>query len=67
MPSMLDRYDFVSRLFFVFHSIGSILLKVPFLTTVVKRFVINKEKESVAGKELPSTESFFAECKGLIY
>lgn len=66
MASPLERHDFLSRLVFVFQTIGSSFLKASHLTTIVKRFVF-KEDECIVGKELVLTETFAAECEGLIY
>jgi hypothetical protein len=49
MASPLERHDFLSRLVFVFQTIGSSFLKASHLTTIVKRFVF-KEDECIVGK-----------------
>ena len=61
MASLLDRYDLVSRLVFVFQSIGSIFLKIPVFTTAVKRFVLGKSS-SAASDLQHRHESLTASC-----
>ena len=67
MASLLDRYDLVSRLFFVFQSIGSIFLKIPVFTTAINRFVLGKGNSAESNLQLLPNESFVAECEGLAY
>ena len=68
MASLFDRFDLVSRLFFVFQSIGSIFLKIPVFTTAVKLFVLGNSNSPVGDLEfiLPNNR-FVAECEGLLY
>ena len=67
MASLLDRYDLVSRLFFVFQSIGSIFVRIPVFTTAIKRFVLAKSNSTASDLQLLPNESFVAECEGLAY
>ena len=67
MASLLNRYDLVSRIFFVLQSIGSIFLKIPVFTTAVKRFVHGKGNSAASDLPLLSNESFVAECEGILY
>ena len=67
MASLLDRYDLVSRLFFVFQSIGSIFLKFPVFTTAINWFVLGKGNSAESNLQLLPNESFVAECEGLAY
>ena len=68
MASLFDRFDLVSRLFFVFQSIGSIFLKIPVFTTAIKRFVLGNSNSAAGDLEfiLPN-DRFVAECEGLLY
>ena len=67
MASLLDRFDLVSRLFFVFQSIGSIFLKIPVFTTAIKRFVLGNSNSAASDLELLLNDRFVAECEGLMY
>ena len=67
MASLLDRFDSVSRLFFVFQSIGSIFLKIPVFTTAIKRFVLGNSNSAASDLELLPNDRFVAECEGLMY
>ena len=67
MASLLDRYDLVSKLLFVFQSIGSIFFKIPVFTTAIKRFVLGKSSSAASDIQLFSIESFVAECECLEY
>ena len=67
MASLLDRFDLVSRLFFVFQSIGSIFLKIPIFITAIKRFVFENSISEASDLELLPNDSFVAECEGLVY
>ena len=67
MASLLDRFDLVSRLFFVFQSIGSIFLKIPVFTTAIKRFVLGNSNSAANDLELLPNDRFVAECEGLMY
>ena len=66
MASPLERPDFLSRLVFVLQTIGCIFLRARQLTRIVKRFVF-KEGACTVGRELVLTETFAAECEGLIF
>ena len=65
---LFDRFDLVSRLFFVFQSIGSIFLKIPVFTTAIKRFVLGNSNSAAGDLEfiLPN-DRFVAECEGVLY
>ena len=64
MARLFDRFDLVSRLFFVFQSIGSIFLKIPVFTTAIKRFVLGNSNSAAGDLEFIR---FVAECEGLLY
>ena len=67
MASLFDRYDLVSRLFFVFQSIGSIFLEIPVFTIAIKRFVLGKGNSAESNLQLLPNGSFVAECEGVAY
>ena len=67
MASVLERIDLVSRLFFVFQTIGCIFLKIPVLTTAIKRFVLGKGNSGASEFQLVSNETFVAECQGVLF
>ena len=66
MASVLERIDLVSRLFFVFQTIGCIFLKIPVLTAI-KRFVLGKGNSGASEFQLVSNETFVAECQGVLF
>ena len=67
MASLLDRFDLVSNLFFVFQSIGSVFLKIPIFITAIKRFVFGNSISAASDLELLPNDCFVAECEGLVY
>ena len=67
MASLFDRYDLVSRLFFVFQSIGSIFLEIPVFTTAIKGLVLGKGNSAESNLQLLPNDSIVAECEGLAY
>ena len=64
---MLDRFYLLSRFLFVFQSIGSIFLKLPSLTTAIKRFVLGEGDSSTSELQLLSNNTFVVECEGVIF
>ena len=67
MATMMENYLHLSRLFFVFKTIGDIFFKTFNFTSIIRRFVFEEHQDMASEDTNNAVQSFAAEAESVLY
>ena len=67
MATLLESYLHLSRLFFVFNTIGDIFFKCLNLTSIITRFVFQDHQDTASKETNDAVKSFASEAQSVLY
>ena len=67
MATLLESYLHLSRLFFVFNTIGDIFFKFLNLTSIITRFVFQDHQDTASKETNNAIKSFASEAQSVLY
>ena len=67
MATMMENYLHLSRLFFVFKTIGDIFFKALNLTSIIRCFVFEEHQDVASEETNNAVQSFAAESESVLY